>query len=399
MNASAANRRSRTGGTPSLLLLSLASSVSPFGMIVVVPTLAAIAERFGIAHGDAQFLIATYLFGLGVGQPVVGALSDQFGRRPVMLAGFLVYSLASLACAIAPDFATLVLARFVQALGVSVGTVCSRAIVRDTHDAIGAAQALAWIGAAMGVAPVLGPVIGGAIGAVAGPQAVFDASALLGLVIGAALFGYLPETRDRGAIVAAAHPWTTSYRQLLASRIFMGYTLMYAFVQGGFFAFLAVAAIVFEEHLGLGQQAFGAIWGAMALVYVAAAASAARLATRFGIRRSLLGASALAAVAGWLLVTVTLAGPLTIAGLLPPLAMLMAAAGVQTPFAITGAVNCRPEIAGTAAGLSSSLALVASGAFSIAAGLAYSGSFAPVALLMAISATLTLATCFMTRPA
>ena len=65
---------------PSLWLLSLASSLSPFGMIVVVPTLAALAERYAVDQGQAQFLIATYLFGLGIGQPLAGALSDRHGR-------------------------------------------------------------------------------------------------------------------------------------------------------------------------------------------------------------------------------------------------------------------------------------------------------------------------------
>ncbi|MFZ1623573.1 MAG: MFS transporter, partial [Gammaproteobacteria bacterium] len=88
------------GGAPSLWLLSLASSLSPFGMIVVVPALAMFAERYGVSQGNAQFLIATYLFGLGVGQPLAGSLSDRFGRRPVILIGFVLFTLASIACVI-----------------------------------------------------------------------------------------------------------------------------------------------------------------------------------------------------------------------------------------------------------------------------------------------------------
>jgi DHA1 family bicyclomycin/chloramphenicol resistance-like MFS transporter len=340
--------------------------------------------------------VASYLFGLGVGQPFTGALSDRYGRKPVMLMGFALFTVASVACAVLPTFSALVVARFLQALGVSVGTVGSRAIVRDTHDAIGAAAALTWIGAAMGVAPVIGPVIGGMLGALAGPPAVFLASAVLGLVVTTALAVRLPETRVAAAATGQQPSWVMSYRQLLASRMFMGYTLMYAFVQGGFFAFLAVGAVVFEDHLGLDQEHFGAIWGAMALVYVAAAAAGARITTRYGVARSLLGSSALATAAGCLLVIVTM-DALTLAGLLLPLAALMAAAGIQSPLAIAGAVNCRPDISGTAAGLSSSLALVASGGFSIASGFFYTGSFMPIALLIAASATLTLVTYRMTR--
>jgi DHA1 family bicyclomycin/chloramphenicol resistance-like MFS transporter len=192
-------------------------------------------------------------------------------------------------------------------------------------------------------------------------------------------------------------PWTRSYRELLASRVFVAYTFMYAFIQGSFFAFLAVGAAVFADHLGLGQRQFGFIWGAMALIYVAGAAAGVRLTERLGPRRALVGSSCVAAAAGCALAVIAPRG-LSLVGLLVPLGALMAAAGVQTPLALAGAVNERPDISGTAAGLSSSLALGASGVFSIAAGLAYTGSFAPVAFLMAACTTATLLTCWLSRP-
>jgi DHA1 family bicyclomycin/chloramphenicol resistance-like MFS transporter len=366
-------------------------------MIVVVPTLASLADRYDVGQGEAQFLIATYLLGLGVGQPLAGALSDRRGRRPVLLGGFVLFTIASVACAVVTNFYALLGCRLLQALGVSVGTVGSRAIVRDTHDALGAVRALAWIGAAMGIAPVMGPLAGGLLSAWAGPQAVFGASALLGIGVTTALSLRLVETRRVPAEAESRQPWTASYGQLLGSRVFMGYTLMYAFMQGCFFAFLAVAAAVFSDHLGLNEARFGAIWGAMGLIYVAGAAAGGRLTGRFGVRRMLVMTSMLIAGAGIALaLDVALAG-VTLPGLLGPLMALMLAAGLQTPLAVAGAVNFRPDIAGTAAGLSSSMALVLSGSFSIVAGFLYAGDFLPVALLIAASATLTALTCWLTR--
>lgn len=384
---------------PSLWLLSVASSLSPFGMIVVVPTLAAVADRYGVGQGRAQFLIAAYLFGLGVGQPVVGALSDRYGRRPVILAGFGLFTAASVACALATGFTALLLCRLLQALGVSVGTVGSRAIVRDTHDALGTVRALGFIGAAMGIAPVLGPLIGGALTTWLGPQSVFFVSAGLGLLVTVAMALRLAETRQVTGLLQERQHWLTSYRDLLGSRVFVGYTLMYAFLQGCFFAFLAVAAVVFADHLAVNEATFGAIWGAMGLTYVAGAWIGARLTTQLGSRRLLLVSTSMILGAGAGLLTGTLIWGVTMSGLLVPLTLLMFAAGVQTPLSVAGAVNHRQDMAGTAAGLSSSLALVLSGSFSIAAGYLYTGDFLPVAALIATSAALVGITYRMTRQA
>ncbi len=382
---------------PSLWLLSLASSLSPFGMIVVVPTLGALAERFAVGQGQAQFLIAAYLFGLGIGQPLAGALSDRHGRRPVILAGFALFTLASAACSAAGSFPALLVCRILQALGVSVGTVGSRAIVRDTHDALGAVRALAWIGAAMGIAPVVGPLVGGLLSTWAGPQSVFAASSALGLLVTIAMSTRLTETRRVPTADSPRPPWTASYGQLLRSRVFMGYTLMYAFMQGCFFAFLAVAAVVFKDHLDINEATFGAIWGAMGLIYVAGAAGGARLTGRLGMRRVLLASTVLITSSGAFLLLDVAALGVTLPGLLAPLTLLMFAAGIQTPLSVAGAVNCRPDIAGTAAGLSSSLALVLSGSFSIMAGFLYSGDFLPVAALIAASSAMAGITYWLTR--
>jgi DHA1 family bicyclomycin/chloramphenicol resistance-like MFS transporter len=315
-----------------------------------------------------------------------------------LLLGFALFVVASLAGALVTQFEALLVARFLQAAGVSVGTVCSRAIVRDLSDEAGAAQANAYIAAAMGVAPIIGPVLGGLSGAQFGPQSVFFISALIGLAIWVALLLRLPESRPAPHRVdVPAAGYLKNYAELLKSGVFVGYTLMFGFGQGIFFAFMAVGAPVFDTYLDLGQREFGLVWAAMAVGYVACAMLCGRLARRFSFHALLLTAALIACAAGWTLWAITFAELLTPTRLIGLLSVLIAVNGIITPLSLAGAVNYRPKIAGTASGLSSSLGLVLGGGFTILAGGVYDGDFLPVSLVMAGACTMTAAMVLLVR--
>jgi DHA1 family bicyclomycin/chloramphenicol resistance-like MFS transporter len=373
---------------PPLLLLALASSLSPFGMAVVLPAVAAISTRFGVDYSAAQFVLSAYLAGLGIMQPFSGILCDRFGRRPVLLGGASLFLVASVGCALAPSLPLLVACRFLQAIGVSVGTVASRAMIRDTHDTLEMPRAMARLAAAMGVAPVVAPVVGGTLGALAGPPGIFGATAVLGLVVLVWVARELKETRPallRGEVPTGA---LSAYGELLKSRVFVSHTLLYGFMQGAFFAFLAVGSAVFERDLGIDQQGFGLIWGVVGLAYVATAVAAGRQIARRGPAPVLRVGAGLALAGGLAVLASTAVLGVTTWGLLAPLGAMMLANGLITPVALAGAVGGRPAIAGTAAGLSSAVGLVMSGAFSVVAGFLFTGAFMPIAVLMATATLL-----------
>ena len=374
----------------SLVLLSGASGLSPFGLVILIPALNEIAEQFSVGFAQTQFLVSAYLIGLGVAQPVVGILSDRLGRRRILLVGFAVFIIASLACAVVDSFDQLVALRFLQALGASVGSVTTRAIVRDTHNTEESARALSFIAAAMGVSPVMAPIIGGVLGDAYGPKSLFLLTAALGAVIWLWMLLRLPETHDPKKVQEITlHKWRRSYAQLIRSKVFMGYALIYGFEQGLFLAFMAVGASVFEQNLHLGQQAFGFAWGLLGVAFIIGAMLGSRLTVKHGMRRILNIGVVTTLIGGWVLFAIVVAMELQLWSLLAALAILMVANGMVAPLSLAGAISYRPLIAGTSSGLASSVGLILSGACTIIAGALYVSSFIPVAMLMAACATLT----------
>ena len=98
-----------------------------------LPGFPAIAERYGVDTGAVQLTFASCLIGLGLGQVLWGPVSDRHGRRRPLIAGLVLFVVASLLIAVAPSFGALVVLRFIQALGGSAGIVIARAVVRDLY--------------------------------------------------------------------------------------------------------------------------------------------------------------------------------------------------------------------------------------------------------------------------
>jgi DHA1 family bicyclomycin/chloramphenicol resistance-like MFS transporter len=377
----------------------VASGLSPFGMAIIVPAMDTIAASYRADFSAAQFVVSAYLFGLTVAQPVVGYFCDRFGRRPVMLGGFTLFVAASVLCAFSTTLSQLVVLRFIQAVGVSVGTVGSRAIVRDTYDPQSGAQALSFIAAAMGIAPVIAPILGGLLVVYGGQRAVFLLTAAIGVVVLARLINHLPETRTADTLQPKWREWMGSYKALFRSRAFMGYTLTFGFVQGSFFSFLAVGASVFATHFGLQAQSFGLLWGVLTITYVFGATLGGWANARFGMWPVLTVGVVATLLAGWLLPLLNALTDTSLAGVLIPLGLMMCASGAVTPNAIAGAVYEHPKIAGTSSGLSSALAIGVGGLFTVVSGFIYDGDFGPIALLVALATTLTALAWWLTHDA
>jgi MFS family permease len=144
----------RPDSLPVTILLTVLVALGPISTDLYLPSLPSLMQYFDASEADVQLTLSVFLVGLAASQLVYGPLSDRFGRKPVLLAGLVLYLLASIACMLAPSIDFLIAARFFQALGACVGPVLCRAVVRDVHGREGAARVLSYLAAAMARATI-----------------------------------------------------------------------------------------------------------------------------------------------------------------------------------------------------------------------------------------------------
>lgn len=373
-------------------LLTALVALGPISTDLYLPSLPGLARHFGVGVDDVQLTLSVFLVGLATAQLVYGPLSDRFGRRPVMLVGLAVYVAASVVCAVSPSIPVLVAARFLQAVGACIGPVLGRAVVRDVHGREGAARVLAYMSAAMALAPAIGPIIGGFLEEAFGWRSNFLALVVYGGVGLLATWHILPETNAQPDPEAARlQRILRGYRGFLGHRVYVGHVLCCAFAYSGIFAFISGSSFVLQQAVGLGPIAYGLCFAGAVIGYMIGTVTAGRLSRRLGIER-LIAMGAVTAVAGGLLLAGLamadaaegpLAGALAIVG---PMLVYMIGVGLVLPNAIAGAVGPFPRAAGAASALLGFTQMTVAAVVGILVAALYDGSARPMTGMIAVVA-------------
>ena len=318
-------------------------------MYLFVPALPGAALDLGATTGAMQLTVSLYVLGLALGQPVYGPLSDRFGRRPVLVGGLVLYTLAGLVACLAPNAEVLIVARLFQALGGCAGLVLGRAIVRDTSEAKLAAQRLALLNLMVTVGPGLAPLLGSAVVATAGWRLALVLLCLLGVANLAFTWRLLPETGMRAA-PPDGPTLLRDYLRLLRSPVFMGYAVCGGCMTTAAYAFFGSAPFIFRE-LGRPEHEAGIYLAALIIGISIGNWVASRLVARVAIDRVLLLAGAMSLASTLVLLGVVLAGRLSVPWAMGCMFVFTLGVGIGGPSALAQAISLNPRVTGSASGI------------------------------------------------
>ena len=334
-----------------VVVLGLLSTFGPLSLDLYLPALPQLADDLNASASAAQLSITACLVGLAFGQLIAGPLSDRLGRRRPLIVGLVAFLLASVACALAPSVAILVLLRLIQGLAGAAGIVISRAIARDLYSGRALMIFFSRLLLVAGLAPVIAPILGGQLSRIMSWRGIFGVLAGFGAVLLlAGLFGLRETLPPERRIVGGFRRTLQGYNTLLHDRFFVGCALSSGLAGASMFAYIAGSTFVLQRIYGMSPQGFSLVFGCISLGLVAAAQGGARLAlvwplTRvlgLGLTINLLGATAL---------LMTVISGLPLAALIGALVIMVCAVGLIFPTANALAMADYPDLAGTASSL------------------------------------------------
>ncbi|WP_238598425.1 multidrug effflux MFS transporter [Saccharothrix sp. ALI-22-I] len=335
-----------------ILVLGALIALGPFTIDMYLPALPELGADLGASESAVQLTLTGTLVGLGLGQLVIGPLSDAFGRRLPLIAGTAVHIGASVLCLVAPNVAVLGLLRTLQGVGAAAAMVVAMAVVRDLFTGRAAATIMSRLMLVMGAAPILAPSVGAAVLVTGSWRGVFAVLAVLGaallLVAIFLLKETLPPERRR---TSSIRPVLRTYKALLADRQFVVLVLVAALGMSALFSYVSGSSFVLQDTYGLDQQEFGLVFAIGAVALIGASQMNVVLLNRWSERQIVFGALGAALAFGAVLIAFTASGFGGLLGFLVPLMFLLAAVGLVLPNAPALALSRHGEAAGTAAAL------------------------------------------------
>ncbi|WP_187361472.1 Bcr/CflA family multidrug efflux MFS transporter [Phytoactinopolyspora mesophila] len=335
-----------------VLVLGSLTALGPLTIDMYLPAFPAISEDLRAAESLVQLTLTGTLFGIALGQLIIGPMSDRLGRRRPLIVAVVVHVLASVLCALAPNIATLGAFRVLQGMTAAAGAVVSMAVVRDMYTGLPAVRLLSRLMLVTGVAPILAPTLGGQVLRFTDWRGVFWVLALLGAALVVVVVSGLretlpPENRRTGGIGETLR----AYRPILKDRRFVGLMFTGGLMMAGLFGYIAGSSFVFQGMYGLSEQQYALMFGINSAGLIIATQINPKVVRRYGAHWVLSVAVVAAALTCLVMLVMAVTGAFGMYGLAVPLFFMLSTIGFTLPNVPALALAEHGTSAGTAASL------------------------------------------------
>jgi MFS transporter, DHA1 family, multidrug resistance protein len=336
--------------TLQIAVLSALAAIAVLSTNILLPALPEMASSLKTSTAEVTSAITIFLAVFAVAQLVVGPISDRYGRRLPVLAGFAVFVAGTIWCGLANDLPNMLVGRVIQAVGGCATSGLARAIARDLFSGVALTRALALIMIAMAAAPGFSPLLGGALDHYLGWRSEF---VFVGLFAAASAVAYgtlLGETRRSTPIPLNPRAIARTYLRLTTDRRFVIPLAAVSLIMGALFALFASVPRILIEGMQFTPIDLGLFFAGTVVIVFAGGLLAPRLAARFGLSRSISGGLVAAAAGGAAVLAVSIFSA-TFLPFLAAVCVFLLGMGIVTPLGTAQALSPFGEEAGTASAL------------------------------------------------
>jgi DHA1 family bicyclomycin/chloramphenicol resistance-like MFS transporter len=336
--------------TAQVAVLATLAAIGTLATNILLPSLPQMAASLHVTTAAVTSSITVFLAVFAIGQLAVGPISDRYGRRMPVMAGFVVFIAGSIWCAAAADLPNLLIGRVIQAAGACSTSVLSRAIARDLFSGAALGRAMALIMIAMAAAPGFSPLLGGALDHALGWRSEFAFVGAFAAIAAVAYAVVLGETHTSTRIPLNPLAIAKTYLGLSADRRFLIPAATVALIMGGLFAMFSAAPRVLIEELHFTPIQLGLFFAGTVMIVFAAGMLATKLAPRFGLDRSIQSGLLLAAAGSIAILLVSMFNP-TFFPFLAGMSVFLLGMGIVNPLGTAQALSPFGEKAGAASAL------------------------------------------------
>lgn len=363
-----------------ILILGSLTALSPFSIDMYLSAFPQMAHAFNTNVAEVSLTLSSYFVGLASGQLFYGPVMDRFGRKKPLYVGLIIYIMASIACAFSNSVHSLMIFRFIQAIGVCAASVGAFAMVRDFFDPKEGAKVFSMLILILGVSPLLAPTIGGYLAVHLGWSSVFIALAAIALTLLTVVIFKLPESHQADN-THVLHPVSIAknYISILREPQFYTYAIAGAVAFSGLFVYLAASPIIFMEIFGVTEQEYGWIFAIIAMGIVGMSQVNVLLIKKFTNEKVLFSSLLALVIASFIFLLCSYMGWYNLYSVVGTMFVFLCCIGLSNPNSAALAMAPFGSKAGSAAAMLGFLQMAAGAIASICVGILKGQQLFPVA--------------------